>query len=53
MRAFEIADLLRTVEPGSIVHVPAGVEHRFHGIVTDLQVLVFWAPPRRSRRTGT
>lgn len=40
----------RPVGRGSIVYVPAGVEHRFHGIDEDLEVLVFWAPPRRSRR---
>jgi mannose-6-phosphate isomerase-like protein (cupin superfamily) len=35
------------VGPGSIVYVAAGVEHRFHDITADLEVLVFWAPPRR------
>jgi mannose-6-phosphate isomerase-like protein (cupin superfamily) len=38
----------RPVGPGSIVYVPAGVGHRFHGITEDLEVLVFWAPPRHS-----
>jgi len=42
----------RQVGRGSIVYVPAGVEHRFHDIGEDLEVLVFWAPPRRSRRPG-
>lgn len=42
----------RPVGPGSIVYVAAGVEHRFHDIAADLEVLVFWAPPRRSRRPG-
>jgi mannose-6-phosphate isomerase-like protein (cupin superfamily) len=36
-----------TVGPGSIVYVPATVEHRFHSIEEELRVLVFWAPPRR------
>lgn len=40
----------RPVGTGSIVYVPAGVQHRFHDIEADLEVLVFWAPPRRSRR---
>ncbi|HEY4025977.1 MAG TPA: cupin domain-containing protein [Candidatus Dormibacteraeota bacterium] len=40
----------RPVAPGSIVFVATGVEHRFHDIEEDLQVIVFWAPPRRSRR---
>ena len=26
-----------------------GVEHRFHSVEEDLQVLVFWAPPYGSR----
>jgi mannose-6-phosphate isomerase-like protein (cupin superfamily) len=34
-----------TVGPGSIVYVPARVEHRFHSIEEELRVLVFWAPP--------
>jgi mannose-6-phosphate isomerase-like protein (cupin superfamily) len=38
------------VGPGSTVFVATGVEHRFHDITEDLSVLVFWAPPRRSRR---
>ena len=33
----------RRVEAGSIVYVAAGVEHRFHDIEADLQVLVFFA----------
>lgn len=32
------------VEPGSMVFVRAGVEHRFHAITEDLTVLVFFAP---------
>jgi mannose-6-phosphate isomerase-like protein (cupin superfamily) len=35
----------RPVQPGSLVFVAAGVEHRFHDIEEDLRVLVFWAPP--------
>jgi mannose-6-phosphate isomerase-like protein (cupin superfamily) len=33
---------------GSIAYVAADVEHRFHGIEEDLEVIVFWAPPRHS-----
>ena len=40
----------RPVKRGSIVFVATGVPHRFHDIEQDLSVLVFWAPPRRSRR---
>jgi len=32
------------VEPGSVVHVPAEEEHRFHSVEGDLQVLVVFAP---------
>jgi len=34
------------VEPGSIVYVAAGVEHRFHDIEEDLEVLVFFSKYR-------
>lgn len=33
-----------SVEPGSAVFVPAGVEHHFHSITAELQVLVVFAP---------
>jgi mannose-6-phosphate isomerase-like protein (cupin superfamily) len=36
----------RAVQPGSIVYVAAGVEHRFHSIEEDLKVVVFWSPAR-------
>jgi mannose-6-phosphate isomerase-like protein (cupin superfamily) len=34
----------RPVGPGSVVFVPALVEHRFHGVTEDLTLLVFFAP---------
>jgi mannose-6-phosphate isomerase-like protein (cupin superfamily) len=34
----------RPIETGSIVYVPARVEHRFHSIEEELQLLVFFAP---------
>ncbi|MBI3934443.1 MAG: cupin domain-containing protein [Acidobacteria bacterium] len=34
----------RTVGAGSLVFVPAGLEHRFHDIEEELTVLVFFAP---------
>jgi mannose-6-phosphate isomerase-like protein (cupin superfamily) len=46
----DVAGERRQVGPGSIVFVATGVEHRFVEIEEDMQVLVFWAPPRRSRR---
>jgi mannose-6-phosphate isomerase-like protein (cupin superfamily) len=32
------------VGPGTLVHVAAGVEHRFHSITEELRVLVVFAP---------
>lgn len=37
----------RPVQPGSIIFVAAGVEHRFHSIIDELQILVFFAPAER------
>ncbi|MGZ4359982.1 MAG: cupin domain-containing protein [Gaiellaceae bacterium] len=45
----EVAGESRPVEPGSIVYVATGVDHRFHSIEEDLTVVIFWAPPRLSR----
>lgn len=38
------------VEPGSLVFVPANMEHRFHSITEPLSVLVFFAPAEYSQR---
>lgn len=32
------------VRPGSVIFVAANVEHRFHSITRDLDILVFFAP---------
>lgn len=45
-----VASEERPVEPGSIVFVAAGIDHRFIGIVDDLAVLVLFAPPEGDRR---
>jgi mannose-6-phosphate isomerase-like protein (cupin superfamily) len=37
------------VRPGSLVYVAAGVPHRFHHIVEDLQIVVFFAPAENSQ----
>jgi len=37
------------VEPGSVVHVPAGEPHRFVDVLEDLALLVVFAPAYRSR----
>ena len=39
----------RSVQPGSLVFVAAGVDHRFHEIEEELRVLVFWSPPHSLR----
>jgi len=39
----------RSVAPGSIIFVAAGVPHRFHSILADLKLLVFFAPAEGSR----
>ncbi len=46
-----VADEDAPVEAGSLVFVAANVEHRFHSIVEDLTVLVFFAPAEYSLRT--
>lgn len=38
------------VAAGSLVFVAANVEHRFHSITRDLQVIVFFAPAEYSNR---
>jgi len=40
----------REVQAGSIVYVAKNVEHRFHSIEEELQVLVFFAPAEYSRK---
>jgi len=36
------------VKPGSLIFVPAGVEHKFHDIKEDLTLIVIFAPPEGS-----
>ena len=40
----------RAVEPGSVVFVPARVEHRFHDITEELSVAVFFSPAEGTAR---
>ena len=42
--SIRVGDEDRLVQAGSIVYVPALVEHQFHSIREDLTVLVFFAP---------
>ena len=37
------------MEPGVVVFVPAGEEHRFADVTEDLSLLVVFAPPEGSR----
>ena len=39
----------RPLEPGSVVFVAASVEHRFHTITEDMNILVVFAPALRSQ----
>lgn len=36
------------VRPGAVIFVPARLEHRFHSIEEDLELLVLFAPPEGS-----
>ncbi len=40
----------REVGAGSVVYVPARVEHRFHDILEELSIAVFFAPAEHSLR---
>ena len=41
----------RAVQPGAAIFVPAGVEHHFHSITAELQVLVVFAPAETAAST--
>jgi mannose-6-phosphate isomerase-like protein (cupin superfamily) len=41
----------RPVAPGSAIFVPAGIEHHFHSITVELQVLVVFAPAENATTT--
>ncbi len=42
---FSCEDEDQAVEPGSLLFVRAGADHRFHDIAEELVLVVFWAPP--------
>lgn len=46
--AIRVGDEDRPVQAGSLVYVPAFVDHRFHSIGEDLSILVFFAPAEGS-----
>ena len=37
-----------TVQPGTLLFVPAEAVHFFHDITEELVLVVFWAPPEKS-----
>jgi mannose-6-phosphate isomerase-like protein (cupin superfamily) len=43
----------KAVMPGSAVFVPAGIEHHFHTITAELQVLVIFAPAETAGAPGS
>ena len=64
MHAFEIAELVaanqshehvyaEVLRAGTLIVVGIGAVHRFHDIEEDMVFLVFWAPPRHSRRISS
>jgi mannose-6-phosphate isomerase-like protein (cupin superfamily) len=46
----KVADEDRAVQAGSIVYVAKNVEHRFHSIEEELNVIVFFAPAEYSNK---
>jgi mannose-6-phosphate isomerase-like protein (cupin superfamily) len=42
--SFRLGTEDRPVRAGTVIFVPAGVEHRFHTITEELTLLVFFAP---------
>lgn len=48
--AILVRDENREVEAGTLIFVPALLEHRFHSITEDLRVIVFFAPAEYSLR---
>jgi len=49
--SIRVADEDQVVRTGSIVFVPASVEHRFHDIAEDLSLIVFFAPAEGTAST--
>lgn len=46
---FTSGDEERDVQPGMVIFVEKGAEHRFHSITENLMLLVVFAPPRGSQ----
>ena len=45
-----VAEEDQPVGPGAVIYVAAGVDHRFHSIEADLEVLVLFAPAEGSTK---
>ena len=45
-----VGDEDRELQTGSVVYVAANVEHRFHTITEDLDIIVFFAPAEYSNQ---
>jgi mannose-6-phosphate isomerase-like protein (cupin superfamily) len=41
------------VRPGDLIFVPSEVEHRFHDMTSDLELLVVFAPAYSGRRAAS
>jgi len=47
-----VGEDVQSVQSGTVVYVPAGIEHRFQNISEDLTLLVFFAPAEYSLAGG-
>lgn len=45
--SFSLDGEVAAVGPGSVLHVPPGVPHRFSDVTGDLRVVVVFAPPEQ------
>lgn len=45
---FSVGGHDHVVQPGTLLYVPARMEHRFRDITEELVLIVFWAPPEDS-----
>jgi mannose-6-phosphate isomerase-like protein (cupin superfamily) len=51
--AFRCGEEDRPVAAGSLLYVPAHVEHRFHSIAEELVILVFFAPAEGTQASSS
>ena len=48
-----VGDEERPVQPGTLIFVPANVDHRFHTIAEELTLLVLFAPAEGTNQIST